>query len=164
MLPDAIRACEFHMRPAGVAFLAVQLDKLFEFAAAFGINVDRAKAAKFYAPLANLPPDLLTKAIDAAIARKTDSYRAPLPAEIEAVVAEDLALRRRVRGGLEKMKLAPVERRAPKRTPEEIAIVDAALAKARKAIAEGTATIQGRDTRQRPANAEFEASQEKGAA
>lgn len=145
MLPDAIRACEFHLAPAGVEFLAVQLDKLFEFAAAFGINADKAKAAKFYAPLAALPRDLLAKAIDAAIARKTDSYRPPLPAEIEATVADDLALRRRVRAGLEKMRLAPVERRSTRRTPEEIALVDAAMARVRASLTQGAMALRGTD-------------------
>ncbi|MCA3247344.1 MAG: hypothetical protein ING29_12800 [Azospirillum sp.] len=143
MLSDAIRACEYHLAPAGPEFLAVQLDKLFEFAAAFGINADRAKAAKFYAPLANLPRDLLAKAVDAAISRKTDSYRPPLPAEIEATVADDLALRRRVMAGLQKMKLAPVERRTGRRTPEEIARVDAEMAKVRAALAQGGAALRG---------------------
>ena len=143
MLPDAIRACDWHLRPAGIAALAVQLDKLFEFAAAFGISADREKAAKFYAPLANLPPDLLARAFDMAITRKTDSYRPPLPAEIEATVAEDLALRRRVRAGLEKMRLAPVERKGNRRTPEEIARVDAEMARVRAALAQGATALRG---------------------
>lgn len=145
MLPDAIRACEWHLRPAGIEMLAVQLDKLFEFAAAFGINADREKAAKFYSTLVSLPPDLLTRAFDMAIARKTDSYRPPLPAEIEATVADDLALRRRVRAGLEKMRLAPVERRTGRRTPEEIAAVDAAMAEIRASLSKGAAALRGEE-------------------
>ena len=155
MLPDAIRACEHHMRPAGVEFLAVQLDRLFEFAAAFGINADRAKAAKFYAPLADLPRDLLTKAIDRAVITKSDSYRLPMPAEIAATVRDDMDHRRAVLGGLRKMERAPVETRA-KRTPEELAQVAAAVARAKAALAEGSATIQGRDTHQRPAHSEIQ--------
>jgi hypothetical protein len=163
-VPAARVACEWHLRHAGERALAVQLDRLAAWAKSFNIPHDPQSMPAAYASLATIPPDLLPKAFDRVMAATDDTFRLPLPAKIRAHVSEEIDRRIAARRGLHIMGLAPVERNSPKRTPEEIAIVDAALAKARKAIAEGTATLQGRDTRQRPANAEFEASQEKGAA
>lgn len=89
--------------------MAVQLDRLFAFAQTFGIPGDRKAAAGFYSGLANLPPDLLTKAFDGAINGRKDTYRLPTPAEIEGVVSEDIAIRRRVLARLEMMDRAPVD-------------------------------------------------------
>lgn len=107
-LAGAIRSCVWHLREAGIEALAVQLDRLFGFATAFGVPGDRKAAAAFYAPLAKIPPDLLVKAFDTVLNAKRDSYRLPLPSEIESVIAEDWGIRKRVKARLEMMQRAPV--------------------------------------------------------
>lgn len=88
----------------------MQLDRLFAFAQTFGIPGDRKAAAGFYAGLAKLPPDLLVKAFDSVVNSRRDTYRLPTPAEIEAVVLEDVTVRRRVLSRLEMMDRAPADK------------------------------------------------------
>lgn len=154
-LHDAQVACEWHLRPAGDRALTVHLDRLAAWAKSFNIPHDPQAMPAAYASLATIPPDLLPKAFDRAMAGTDDTFRLPLPAAIRKHVAEEIDRRIAVRGGLHRMSLAPTERRG-KRTPEELAQVAAAVAKAKTALAEGTATIQGRDTHQRPANGEIQ--------
>jgi hypothetical protein len=142
---DALVACQYHLRPAGEKALAVQIDRLSAWARSFNIPHDPAVMPAAYASLAALPPDLIATAFDRAMAGTEDTFRLPLAAKIRAHVADDMAKRHEVLSGLHKMRLAPVERRAPKRTPEEIAAVDAAMAKVRAALAEGALAMRGGD-------------------
>jgi hypothetical protein len=156
-------ACEWHLRHAGEKALAVQLDRLAAWAKSFNIPHDPQAMPAAYASLATIPPDLLPKAFDRVMAATDDTFRLPLPAKIRAHVSEEIDRRIATRGGLHRMSLAPIERRG-KRSPEEIAQVAAAVARAKAALAAGGVALRGSEHHQRPANAEFEASQEKGAA
>jgi hypothetical protein len=163
-VPAARTACEWHLRHAGERALAVQLDRLAAWAKSFNIPHDPQSMPSAYASLATIPPDLLPKAFDRVMAATDDTFRLPLPAKIRAHVAEEIDRRIATRGGLHRMSLAPVERRG-KRSPEELAAVDAAMARVRASLAQGATALRGtNETHQRPATAEFEASQEKGAA
>jgi hypothetical protein len=142
-LPDALVACRWHLRPAGEKALAVQLDRLAAWARGFNIPHDPAVMPAAYATLAALPPDLLATAFDRAMAGTDDTFRLPLPAKIRAHVADEMTKRHSVFAGLQKMKLAPVERRTGRRTPEEIARVDAEMARVRAALAQGATYLRG---------------------
>ena len=140
-VPGAIVACEWHMRPAGEKALAVQLDKLATWARSFNIPHDPQAMPAAYASLATIPPDLLPRAFDRAMAGTDDTFRLPLPAAIRKHVAEEIDRRIAVRGGLHRMSLAPLERRG-KRTQAEIDAVNAAMAKVRASLAANTSEIQ----------------------
>ena len=117
-LAGALRSCVWHLRESGIEALAVQLDRLFGFATAFGVPGDRKAASAFYAPLAKIPPDLLVKAFDTVLNAKRDSYRLPMPSEIESVIAEDWGVRKRVKARLEMMQRAPVSGTKTKRADD----------------------------------------------
>ena len=154
-IPGAIVACQFHLRPAGEKALAIQIDRLSAWARSFNIPHDPAVMPAAYATLAALPPELLAKAFDRAMAGSADTFRLPMCAAIRAHVADDMARRHATLAGLHKMKLAPVEKSGGKRTPEEIAAVDAAMARVRASLAHGAATLRGDDeTAVRAPNAE----------
>ena len=140
-IPGALVACQLHMRPAGEKALAVQIDRLAAWARSFNIPHDPAVMPAAYATLAALPPDLLAKAFDRAMAGSADTFRLPMCAAIRAHVADEMAKRHATLAGLQKMKLAPVERRNGRRTPEEIAAVDAAMAQIRESLARGPAVM-----------------------
>ena len=156
-IPGALVACQFHMRPAGEKALAVQIDRLSAWARSFNIPHDPAVMPAAYATLAALPPDLLAKAFDRAMAGSADTFRLPMCAAIRAHVADEMAKRHATLAGLQKMKLAPVERRNGRRTPEEIAAVDAAMARVRAALSQGASVMRGdAETAVRGSNAETE--------
>lgn len=141
-IPGALVACQFHLRPAGEKALAVQIDRLSAWARSFNIPHDPAAMPAAFAPLAALPPDLLAKAFDRAMSESTDTFRVPMVAAIRAHVSEEMDRRIAARRGLHLMTLAPVDRKG-KRTPEEIAAVDAAMARVRAALARGATTLRG---------------------
>ena len=141
-MPGAIVACDWHMRPAGEKALGVQLDRLAAWARSFNIPHDPQAMPAAYASLATIPPDLIGKAFDRAMAGTDDTYRLPLPAAIRKHVAEEIDRRIAVRGGLHRMSLAPTERRG-QRTPEELAAVAAAMAKVRASLSANVGVMRG---------------------
>jgi len=145
-VPAARIACEWHLRHAGEKALAVQLDRLAAWAKSFNIPHDPQAMPAAYASLATIPPDLLPKAFDRVMAATDDTFRLPLPAKIRAHVSEEIDRRIATRGGLHRMSLAPVERRG-KRTREELAAVDAAMARVRASLAQGAAVMRGEVSR-----------------
>ena len=155
-LHDAQIACEWYLRPAGERALTVQLERLAAWAKSFNIPHDPAAMPAAFAPLAALPPDLLAKAFDRAMSESTDTFRLPMVAAIRAHVSEEMDRRIAARRGLHLMTLAPVDRKG-KRTPEEIAAVDAAMAQIRQSLARGPAVMiqPGEPSRNAP-NAERE--------
>lgn len=74
----------------------LQMARLFEFARSFGINVpNETSALKIYrATLEVLPPDLLTLAITRTVETWKWGNRLPLPADVRAMVSEELIRRR----------------------------------------------------------------------
>jgi len=149
-IPDALAVCDWHLRPAGERALAVQLDRLAAWAKSFNVPHDPRAMPAAFASLASIPPDLIGKAFDAAMATTRDTFRLPLPAAIRAHVADDIATRHRVKSGLLKMQMfGTVEPRKRKRTPEELATADAAMAELRAANEARKEALSGKPANKR---------------
>ena len=129
-LPEAIRQAEASLAPSPAQQLAVQIARIDDFATAFHVPADEMKtaAAIYRATLGHLPPDLLETAVNRAIQAHRWGMRLPLPAEIAAHVADELAERRKTLGRLEIARRAPTELPPRRRDPEEVAAVDALMA------------------------------------
>lgn len=84
------------MHPATVQQYAQNMMKLIEFAGAFGLPCGDPKSAQaiYRETLADLPADLLALAITRLKSAWTWGNRMPFPAELRAMVADDLAARR----------------------------------------------------------------------
>lgn len=82
--------------PVCAKAFGVAMDRLMEFARAFGIPADNVAAAVgFYRQaLHALPADLVLAAVDRIIAQWKWGNRMPLPADLQAKVFDDLTARR----------------------------------------------------------------------
>lgn len=92
-LRQALAELEEAARPASPADLVVAVGQLRRLATAFGIAVeDWTPLTQFYADgLGDLPVDLLRLAVQRVIARWSNGFRLPLPGEVRAGIAPELA-------------------------------------------------------------------------
>ena len=88
---DARQALE----PAGGELFAVIIDRLFRFAETFAIkDAGIRDAMRFYVEaLDDVPPDLLERAVDNVVRNYKYGHRMPPPADLRAVVEQDMAAR-----------------------------------------------------------------------
>lgn len=105
-LPHAIRANEYHQRPAGMLALAVQVERLAAWAKSFNIPHDTKMMAMMYEDLASLPDQLIEKAFTRAMNSAKDTFRLPMCASIRAQVSDEMGRRWSVTSGLKKMEMA----------------------------------------------------------
>lgn len=126
--------------PGGREVFAVQMDRLLEFAATFGIPDAKAREALgFYRDaLAVLPADLMVLAVQRICSGWKRGNRLPLPAEITETVSEELGRRRLEAGRIAHALRSFREEPAPERvSPEQRERNLRTLAQARQAIAAG---------------------------
>ena len=133
-IPAALENARRLLEPSSEREAAVAIAGLLDFARAFAVPVPQAEtAARVYADaLRPIPPDLLDIAINSTIQSHKWGNRLPLPSEIAAHVAPEIARRRSVVARLEIAQRAPVEDCGPKATVAEIAAVDAIMANWRR--------------------------------
>jgi len=103
VIQGALARYERALAPAGFEAMAVLVLRLLEFAATFGIKCpDQESAAAIYSDaLSDLPPDLLSAAINRTVQTWQWGNRLPMPAEVRAAVTDDLARRQREKSRLE---------------------------------------------------------------
>lgn len=105
--PDLLYAAEADARhalePASGEAFAVLIDRLFQFAETFSIkDAGIRDAMKFYVEaLDDIPPDLLERAIDGVVRNYKYGHRLPPPADLRAVVEEELSARMKARARIE---------------------------------------------------------------
>lgn len=96
LIPAARREIDRLMQPAATEQMAVELDRMAEWAETFNLPPkDWGKALDFYMEgLKHLPADLLSMAMQRARANHKMGMRLPLPIEIAAQVDDEVARRR----------------------------------------------------------------------
>jgi hypothetical protein len=139
ILPRALAEAERATTPADKRAVAVALDKLWRFGETFGLwkrpatKEAVADATRFYADvLAELPSDLVMKAVDEVCRTHKWGNRLPLPADLSATVSAEMSARKQelIRLRLAKAKLDrdPPKPERPPPTPEQVARVRAMVA------------------------------------
>lgn len=134
LLPAALRALDVLNRKITPEQMAVEMDRMAEWAETFNLPPkDWGKAVDFYLEgLRHLPADLLATAMERARSNHKLGMRLPLPQEIAAQVEPELSRRTTLKTKLFLALRCPVADpvQAPYRdmTPEQKAKVDAMLA------------------------------------
>ena len=103
LLEGALLDAHTALRPATGEAFAVIIDRLFRFAETFSVkDAGIREAMKFYAEaLDDIPPDLLVKAVDSVVRNYKYGHRMPPPADLRAVVDEDLGKRSNAKAQIE---------------------------------------------------------------
>lgn len=93
---EALGTARLRAMPAGTEAFAIAMDRLLEFAFAFGVKVpDRAALVTIYRDALRLPSDLLDLAVTRAIGSWTWGNRLPMPGELRQLVGADILERER---------------------------------------------------------------------
>lgn len=92
LLRRALADADGVLAPADNTEFATAMDRFFDFADTFGVKYkDRIGAIRFYVEaLADLPADLLDKAVASVVRNYVYGHRLPPPAELRAVVTDEL--------------------------------------------------------------------------
>lgn len=125
------------LRPATGKEFGVIIDRLFRFAETFSIKDSGIREAmRFYVEaLDDIPPDLLEKAVDGVVRTYKYGNRMPPPADLRAVVEQDLRERMNARLTIETaLKFGKQEEPRKPATPEQKARVAAILVEARRGL------------------------------
>lgn len=141
LLPAAKRGLDNLSRPITAEQMAVEMDRMAEWAETFNLPPkDWGKAVDFYLEgLKHLPADLLATAMERARSNHRLGMRLPLPQEIATQVQDELSRRTALKTKLflaQRCRVAdPVETPYRDMTPEQQAKVDAMLANLKKQFA-----------------------------
>lgn len=134
----AIAAFQAALAPADARVFAVAMDELLAFGRSFNIGVPDPKGAvaAYRQALSDLPGDLILQAVRAAVASWAWGNRLPMPADLRALITDELWRRKRALTKAEaagrRVRSQPSKRQeSAERRPEDLAVVEAAMAKLR---------------------------------
>lgn len=90
MIRAALDIAEARRAPCSPVEFARALDKLFAFAANFGIKADVASTTRIYRDTLNLPADLLNLAVERTLRQWVWGNRLPMPGDLLKFVDDEL--------------------------------------------------------------------------